>query len=227
MGGFLKIAIQAEHFGQSIVNTFGYRSEDWPWLGVGNPFSDVGKVIDDFWANIHAEWLALFNANYRVLQVSGTALTDGWSIATPQPVIKTINAAGSASMLTAGETTGSSVCATLGFIMGSQVQILGSGHSPRNRGYIHLGPVPETYCDSYGHLVNGYPEGVDALAQKLDDTLIDVTLTASFIPVRFHMKRTKVPVVGGYITNYLTYSDIKGYRLPRRASWRRSRMPEA
>jgi hypothetical protein len=227
MSGFLKLAIKAEHYGQSIVNTFAYRSSDWPWIGQGNPFADVDEFLTEFWAAVDTQWLAVHNANYRVLQLEAVALTDSFAIATPQPVIKTVNLPGTRNASNELDTTGSSVCATLGFILGQQVQIIGTAKSPRNRGYISLGPIPELYADSYGHIVGGLDTMIEAVAQAVVAEIVSVPLTATFTPIRFHGKRVNDLFGPGHHWEYLTYTDIVGYRLPRKVSWRRSRMPEA
>ena len=227
MSGFLRIAVIGSYYGQQVVNTFAYRSSDWPWVGVGNPFGDVLKVLDDFWTNAGSELKAIHNPDFRIDRLEGVAYTDAYAVATPQPVVRTINSLGTNQTNGVNETSGASVCATLGFIMGAQSQIIGLAQSPRNRGYISLGPVPEIYVDNSGHLSAAYLSLVESLAEKLDDTLTDIPLTASFIPIRFHGKKEKNLLDDHFHWKYLTYADVIGYRLPAVASWRRSRMPEA
>lgn len=226
MAGFLKINVIAEHFAQSIVNTFCYRSVEWNPLG-GDPFGDALKVMDDFWTNVQSEWLNSFNANYRVLRMEGTVHGNTFNIVNNSPAVRTVDATGLNTASTAQETSGSSVCAILGWYLGQQTNISGIGQSPRNRGYIALGPVPEVFVDSYGHFDPDYITQINSLAAKLDDQLIDIPLTSTFIPVRIHQKFGPKILGLPRVVLYRTYSDVIGYRLPRVASWRRSRMPEA
>ena len=226
MPGFMEIAIIGEHFAQRIVNTFAYRSTEYNPLG-GDPFGDALKVCDDFWANCGTEYLTCFNANYRALRLEATVHQSNWDIVNNSPAVRTIDQPGAQSLGGSLETTGSSVVGILGFYLGQQHQISGVGSSPRNRGYIALGPIPEVHVDSYGHLSNSEAAAFDALGAKLDDVLVDVPLTASFTPIRIHQKfGPKLPLLQRPVL-YRTYSDVIGYRLPRVASWRRSRMPEA
>lgn len=227
MSGFLRIGVQGTYLGQQVVNTFDYRSADWPWVGVGNPFADVLKVLQDFWVNCGNEYKSLLNANFQFEQLQGTAYTDGFAVATPQPVIYTLNTPGTMPNGAGALTVSPSLCCTLGFIMGDQHHIIGSGTSLRNRGYVSLGPVTEGSCTTDGHLTSSFVLAVEALAQKLDDTLLDVPLTASFIPIRFHGKKVKNLLTGHWGWQFLNYSDVVGYRLPHVVSWRKSRRPEA
>ena len=227
MGGFAKVAIVAEHYGQKIVNTFSYRGIGWVPGYSGNVYDEVQKLISDFWTNIQTEWLGCHNGNYRVLQVSGVGLNDAYHIVTPAPCFQTINVAGSLNTSAWLETTGSSVCANLSWALGEQVQINGVGHSLRNRGYISIGPIPEIGADSYGHIAQPMIDAIEDVAKKLDDTLIDIPNATSFVPVRIHEKWVYNVWPLPNVLILRTYSDILGYRLPRVASWRKSRQPEA
>jgi len=224
MSGFGKITVVGEHFGQAIVNVLWYRSETISWLQ-SNPFTSALKFVQDWYEHCGNAYKGAHNANYTMLHVEGVAFTDSFAVATPAPVTLTVNTPGG---IGAAECSGSFVAANIDFMLGPQVQVNGTGHALRNRGYISVGPVPETYVDNYGHLIGAFAENLEQLAGVLDDTIIDVELAADFIPIRIHEKwGPRIPVVNTRPLLWRTYSDVLGYRMPRRASVRRSRIGEA
>lgn len=226
MAGFASIALVGEHFGNAIVNTFHLRSTDYS-LGNSDPFRDALKVLDDFLANCQGEYLACHNSNYTLLRAEITLRNDAFVPLHGAPAIRTIQQAGTETSPGTEESTGSAVTAILGFMLGPQHQINLVGEAKKNVGYIAVGPVSEAYVDNYGHLTSEYFGYLNALGAKLDDQLIDVPLAATFTPVRIHEKYgPKVPLVGRVLL-WRTYSDVLGYRVNRRATWRRSRMTEA
>lgn len=217
MAGFGKLTLVGEYFGNSIVNVFHYRSEDWlPFAG--NPFDDMLTAIDAFLDHVKTEYLQGMTTNYTLLRCEGVGYSDNYTIVTDTPVVRTVNEPGGLDQVTSG----AMVCANIRFVLGQQTNINGIGHSKRNRGFIAYGPIGEIQVDNFGHIADGYVSGVlSPLAQKLDDTLTDLEAFTSLIPIRVHTKR-----VGGILI-LRTYSDVVGYVLPRRASFRRSRLPEA
>lgn len=217
MAGFGKFTIISEHYTNTIVNVLWYRSTEWLPLQ-GNPFDDVQSLMDAVWSKIGTAYRAVLNADTRVLRMEGVGYSDALVPVTSSPLIKTIDATGANGNLL---TTGSFVCATLGLRCGEQVQISGVGQSKRNRGYLSLGPITEAQVDNYGHIDNGLSATIEALAQLLDDGITVISPAVTLTPIRIHRRKL------GPITVFQTYSDVRGYTLPRKASVRRSRMGEA
>lgn len=225
MAGFASLALVGEHYGQQIVNTFTYRSEDYS-MGNQDPFRDALKFADDFLANCQSEYLSVHNANYTLLRAEVTLRNNAFEPLHGAPAVRTISAHGTDTGIGEDQTTGSSVTAILGFMLGPQHQISGIGNAKKNVGYVAIGPVPEAQVDNYGHLAAGYQANLSAFGAKVDDELIDVVLAATFTPVRIHEKWIAATLITPRILEWRTYSDVLGYRIKQVASWRRSRMPE-
>lgn len=221
MAGFAKIALIGEHFTNSIVNVFHYRSTEWLPLQ-GNPFDDSLAFLDAFLTKVQAKWLEAHTADYRLLRAEAVGYDDSYNIVTPSPLVRTVNVAGDITPL---DTTGSFISATLGLRCGTQVQINGIGTSKRNRGYLSIGPVNEASADSYGHVSLGYTTSLDNVAKLLDDGITVVAPAVTLTPIRIHEKWLVVGPLRTLI--FRTYSDVLGYTLPRMISVRRSRMGEA
>jgi len=221
MAGFAKITLVSEHYTNLIVNVFHYRSEEWIPLQ-GNPFDDSLAFLDAFVAKMKTAYKTMMPASLTLLRAEAVGYADDYTVVTSSPLVRTINEAGTGGNY---ETSGSFVASTLGLRCGEQVQISGTGHSKRNRGYLSIGPLAETEVDAYGHIGWGANNALDAFAQLVDDTIVMATPAVSLIPIRIHEKWIGVKPVK--ILLFRTYSDVKGYTLPRMASVRRSRMGEA
>lgn len=221
MSGFGKVTFVAEHFTNTIVNVLYFRSADW-LPGQGNPFDDVQAFVDAVWSAHDDGWKYTHNTDTTLLRLEGVGYDDAFNIVTSSPIIKTINQAGIANNQA---TTGSFVSANIGLRCGEQVQINGVSKSKRNRGYLSVGPMAEADVDSYGHLSVGATDNLETWAQVLDDSIVLLVPQVTLIPIRIHEKW--IGILGNRTLLWRTYSDIKGYTLPRMASVRRSRMGEA
>lgn len=221
MSGFCKITYVSEHFTNYIVNVFRYRSAEW-LPGQGNPFDDSLAFLDAFIAVTKAAYRAILPNSVTLLRAEAVGYDDAYNVVTSSPLVRTINEAGVAGTLS---TTGSFISANIGLRCGEQVQISGIGTSKRNRGYLSIGPVGEVDVDDYGHLSTAVSFAQGTLAQTLDHSLTVVVPAVTLIPIRIHEKWISFGGVKALV--FRTYSDIKGYTLPRKASVRRSRMGEA
>lgn len=217
MAGFGKITFVGEYYNQSIVNVLWYRSNVLnPWGN--NPFEDMLNVIDAVLDAMKTEYLQVHTADYTLLRAEGVGYDNVMEPVTPSPAFRTINESGT---FNSPSTVGAALSCNLSFMLGQQVQILGQGHSKRNRGYLSIGPLPEAHVDNYSHISASFLGDLDSFAQKVDDVLVDVWQGVSFTPIRIHAK------AGFLFTQNSSYSDILGYKLPSVASFRRSRIPEA
>lgn len=220
MAGFFKVALVAEHYQNEIVNVFHYRSEDWLWND-GNPFDDVQSVLDAVVAKLQAGWQATHNLDTRLLRAEAVGYNDSYGIVTSSPMVKTVNVTGLIGEL---ETSGSYQSANIGLRCGEQLQINGIGQSKRNRGYISVGPLVEASIEPGGTVALTTSTRLETWAQAIDDSIVVLSPSVTLIPIRIHEKWLRTPGAVPDVLLWRTYSDVKGYTLPRFASVRRSRM---
>lgn len=220
MAGFFKVALIAEHYTNQIVNVLHYRSTDWLWND-GNPFDDVQNTLNAVVDHIQAAWVGCHNMDTRLLRAEAVGYDDNYNIVTSSPLVKTINVTGNISQL---ETTGSYQSANIGLRCGEQVQINGTGKSKRNRGYLSIGPITESSIDATGVLLLSTTAVLETFAQKLDDSIVVLVPSVTLIPIRIHEKWQRLPAPLPDVLLWRTYSDVKGYTLPRFGAVRRSRM---
>jgi hypothetical protein len=221
MAGFGKFTFVGEHYSNSIVNVFYYRSTEW-LPNQGNPFDDVQAILAAVVTKLMTAYLGMHDANYTCLRAEAIGYADDFRIITSSPLIQTINQAGT---LPASQSTGSFISANVGLRCGEQISITGITKTKRNRGYLSIGPMIEDGVDSYGHLVSAVVTTLNTFAQLVDDGITVVAPAVTLTPVRIH--RHPIKVLGQTVSSDVSYSDIRGYTLPRRASVRRSRMGEA
>lgn len=217
MSGFGKVTIVGEYFNQRIVNVLHYRSSEW-LPGAGNPFDDVLAFVSAVWNHVRTPYLNTKDANYTCLRVEGVGYDDAYNIVTSSPLVLTVNEPGG---MIAEDSVGAALSCNIGLRCGEQHLIAGALFSQRNRGYISVGPVGEARVDNYSHVTSTYLSAIEDLAETLDDTIMLVNPAVTLTPIRIH-RRYALGVLTG-----LSYSDVLGYTLPRTASFRRSRMPEA
>lgn len=221
MAGFAKITYVSEHFTNTVVNVFHYRSTAW-LPGQGNPFDDSLAFLDAFLTKTKAAYKALLPSSLTVLRAEAVGYDDAYNIVTSSPLVRSINEAGTGG---AFSTTGSFISMNLGLRCAEQVNINGIGKSKRNRGYLSIGPVGETEVDDYGHLSSGTVSVLNNFGQLCDDGITVVAPAVTLTPVRIHEKWLSIGPLKTLV--FRTYSDVAGYTLPRKASVRRSRMGEA
>jgi hypothetical protein len=223
MAGFFKVALVCEHFSNEVVNVLHYRSESW-LPGQGNPFDDVQNTVNAVVTHVKPAYLSCLDGNTTFRYASAIGLDDQYRIVTSSPLVKTVNENGTRGNK---DSTGSFISANISLRCGQQHQIKGSGASKRNRGYLSIGPVTEDAVDSYGHLVDAYVnEGLTSFAQAVCSNIVMLAPAVTLIPIRIHSRPGEAfPSTNPF--GFITYSDVLGYTLPRRASVRRSRMGEA
>jgi hypothetical protein len=221
MSGFCRLALEGEFYNQAIVNILHYRSSAW-LPGQGNPFADTLSFLDSILAEVQTEYLACHTSAYTLRRASAVGYDDAYTIVTPSPLIRTIEAAGTIGNVPG---MGAAQCAILGLRCGGQTQINGIGQSKRNRGYLAIGPLPESQVDEYSHIISNIAAAMDALAQHLDNTIVVLSPAVTLVPIRVHEKWTTL--LGHKVLDWRTYSDVLGYSVSSVASYRRSRKPEA
>lgn len=224
MAGFGKFVFVGEFYSQSIVNILWYRSDTLLWLE-GNVFENAQSVTDTVADLVAPLFQGVHTADYTLLRVECTPYDNAFVPLIGSPLIKTLNVAGVRGAL---ETNGAATACTVGLKCGPQVQINGVGTSKRNRGYVSVGPLADAWVDNFGHIVNADFLGeLNGFADGLTTQIEVILPPAQLTPIRIHEKF--LPAIGPVpkILLWRTYSDIVGYTLPRMATWRKSRQPEA
>ncbi len=221
MAGFGKITLVGEYYNQRIVNVFHYRSTAW-LPGQGNPFDDTLAFVDAFLDHCKAAFMDCMGDDYTLRTAEGVGYNDSYGLVTSSPVIRTVDEAGHLASL---NSMGAAACAIVGLRCGEQHSINGTGISPRNRGYLAVGPIGESYVDNYSHIIPAMVSLLGTFAATLDDTITVLTPAVQLIPIRIHEKYVGVGPLR--ILSYRTYSDVTGYRINNVSSYRRSRVPEA
>lgn len=224
MAGFGRVTFIGEFYNQSIVNVFWYRSTAWLPLQ-GNPFDDVLAFVDAAATTIGADLRSAHTSDYTLLRAEGVGYDDAFNIVTASPLVRTINLPGIRGTLA---TNGAATACNIGLRCGEQVNISGIGKSKRNRGYVCVGPLADTWVDSYSHLVDPTFNGaLEGLAQSIAAPIVIVAPAVTLTPIRIHEKWLRNPSPIPDLLLWRTYSDVLGYTLPRVAGYRRSRQPEA
>jgi hypothetical protein len=216
MAGFARISSVGEYFNQEVVNVYWYRSTEW-FPNQGNPFTDTTGFVNQVRAQYEAALLAYLPTDFTMKEWSGIGYDDSLGIVTSSPVVVASNQHGGYSTAT----DGAAQAANLSFVLGPQHAINGVGLSKRNRGYLSIGPISSEFIDNYSHLGATAQGWLDDLGQLCMETITVVNPAVNLIPIRVH----QAYMLG--VKSGRSYSDILGYRLPRVATYRRSRQPEA
>lgn len=218
MAGFGKFTVVSEYFDQSIINILWYRSDNLTWIE-GNLFEQSQNITDTVANTVVPAFQSCMLADVTIQRIECTPYSDALAPLLGSPLIHTVNVNGSRGSLA---TNGAAQAATLGLKCGIQHQITGVTKSKRNRGYLSIGPLADAWVDNYGHLTDAmFNSQLENLANVLTDTIIILDPPCDLVPVRIHRIKTLGVWTG------VTYSDIIGYAMPRKATFRRSRLPEA
>jgi len=224
MAGFGKVSFVGEFFNQLIVNVFWFRSTEW-LPGQGNPFDDVLAFLDGVVNAYKTKYLACKPDTYTLLRAEAVGYGSDFSIVTSSPLVRTIAQAGG---IAGADTNGAATSCNIGLRCGEQVEINGLVKSKRNRGYLSIGPLADNWVDDYSHLVDAtFNANLSTFAQALDDGITILAPAVTLTPIRIHEVWQRLPDPMPDVLLGRTYSDIKGYTLPRLSSFRRSRHPEA
>lgn len=218
MGMFYRVVMNGSASGQDIKNILYYR------IGVGIDLSLfdfagaealAGAVKDQVWSKMKA----VLTNEYRLDTIDVSPINDEFELVYQMPFSLTVNEPGEE----VGASYGPACCANFKFVL-EPTNIL-NGIKPPSRGYVAVGPIPASNVLEDGFLNPPVMAGVaytglrSALAQNLEVLLPVPTI---WYPIR--LKQTRI--LGGLI-HWESFADIKGCVVSRRASFRRSRMPEA
>jgi hypothetical protein len=215
---FYKLVMNGSAAGQDIKNILYYRSG--PGVDMsGFPFAGAEALAANF---VQEVWPAVkkYLANDYLLEtVDVSPINDEFQLLYQMPHSLAVGQNGEA----VGVTTGPALCMNVKFIL--EPTTIVNGIKPPARGYLALGPIPADYVDESGYIKNLVLNHVDmaamlaALGSNIEQVL---PVPQVWYPIRLKQNR----ILGGLI-HWESYSDVKGAVLSRRASFRRSRMPES
>ena len=215
---FYKVVLNGSAYGQDIRNILYYRS------GIGVDVSGFTLAGSEALAgNIKQEiWPAMkkvMPAAYSLETIDVSPINDEFQLVYQMPYSEVVQEAG----LVADITVGPAMCYNIKFNL-EPTSIL-NGIKPPSRGYVAIGPMPSGWVGT-----DGYLKTVDMNAQDMQDFVASLAQNIEqLVPVAFvwYPIRLKQNRILGGLVHWEAYSDVKGAVLARRASFRRSRMPEA
>ena len=215
---FYKAVLNGSAFGQDIKNILYYRS------GFGVDFSGFTLTGAEALAgNIKQEiWPAMKKVmpdSYTLETIDVSPINDEFQLIYQMPYSEVVQEPG----LVTSITVGPSLCYNIKFLL-EPTSIL-NGIKPPSRGYVAIGPMPSGWVGEDGYLktvdmqAQDMVDFVNRLAQNIEQVL---PVAMVWFPIRLKQSR----ILGGLV-HWEAFSDVKGAVLSRRASFRRSRMPES
>lgn len=217
MGMFYRVVMNGQASGQDIKNILYYR------IGLGvdlSPFDFAGAqalagaVKDQVWSKMKN----VICDQYELQSIDVSPINDEFELVYQMPYSLGVSEVGAHTTASHGP----AACVNIKFVL-EPTNIL-NGIKPPARGYIALGPIPANWVGEDGMVTNAVATGNDmvqflgAISQNLEVLLPVPTI---WYPIRLKQSR----ILGGLI-HWESFADVKGAVLSRRASFRRSRMPE-
>ena len=215
---FYKAVLNGSSGGQDIKNVLYYRSGlgvDVSGLTLAGTEALAGNIEQEVWPALKK----MLSVNYTLETIDVSAINDEFQMVYQMPFSRTVGETGS---MTA-DSNGTAGCMNFKFNL-EPTSIL-NGIKPPSRGYIAVGPFSSSLIQNDGYLTPAFMNSADvaeacaALAQNIEQLL---PVAFVWYPIRLKQSR----ILGGLV-HWEAYSDIKGCSLSRRASFRRSRVPEA
>ena len=215
---FYKVVLNGSAQGQDIKNILYYRSGigvDVSGLTFAGAEALAGNVKQELWPALQN----ILSVNYTLESIDVSPINDEFQLAYQMPFSLAVGELG----LSPGAIMGPAAC--LNFKFNLEPTSILNGIKPPSRGYIALGPVAANLVGNDGYVASTFYNSTDvddvcaALAQNIEQLL---PVAFVWYPVRLKQSR----ILGGLV-HWESYSDIKGCVLARRASFRRSRVPEA
>ena len=215
---FYKVVLNGSAQGQDIKNVLYYRSGlgvDVSGLTLAGTEALAGNVKQEIWAK-----MKLIMPNDYILEtIDVSAINDEFQLVYQMPYSLNVNEAGTGEGVIAGP------AACMNFKFNLEPTSIVNGIKPPSRGYIAVGPIPTSMVEETGYLNTGFmgAPNVVAFAASLAAN-VEQLLPVAFVWFPIRLKQSRI--LGGLV-HWEAYSDIKGCVLSRRASFRRSRMPES
>lgn len=215
---FYKVVLNGSANGQDIKNILYYRA------GVGVDMSGfplagaealAGNIKQEVWPKLKN----LICNQYTLETIDVSPINDEFQLMYQMPfsLLVSENAART------GPSYGPAACMNIKFVL--EPTSIVNGIKPPQRGYLAIGPIPAEIVTEDGYLTasfmgeNSLSEALAALGANVEQVL---PVPQVWYPIRLKQNR----ILGGLV-HWESYSDVKGAVVSRRASFRRSRMPEA
>lgn len=215
---FYKVVLNGSAQGQDIKNVLYYRSgfgADFSGLTLAGTQALAGNIKQEIWPLMKP----VMPNDYTLETIDVSAINDEFQLVYQMPYSEIVNEAGTA----AGAIIGPALCMNIKFNL--EPTSIVNGIKPPSRGYVAVGPITADAVEETGFLSNGFMQAASttALVAALA-TNIEQLLPIAFVWFPIRLKQSRI--LGGLV-HWESYADIKGAVLSRRASFRRSRMPEA
>jgi len=215
---FYKAVLNGSANGQDIKNILYYRSGvgvDMTGLPLAGAAALAGNIKQEIWPKMKS-----FMCNQYTLEtIDVSPINDEFQLIYQMPHSEVVGEQGTQTLVSLGP----AVCAIFKF--GLEPTSILNGIKPPSRGYLAVGPIPANWIDEEGHFQNVNLESanaVDGLAAAFAQNIEQlVPAPQTWYPIRLKQSR----ILGGLI-HWESYADISSCMMTRRASFRRSRMPE-
>ena len=218
MTTFYRVILNGSASGQDIKNILYYRAG----VGVdmsGFPFAGA----EDLAGNIKQElWPAMKNLmcnQYTLETIDVSPINNEFELIYQMPHSLLVGETGAQT----GASYGPAACLNYKFLL--EPTSIVNGIKPPSRGYLALGPIAADKVTEDGYVTAAWYDHAEnlalmaALSSNIEQLL---PVPQTWYPIRLKQSR----ILGGLV-HWESYADIKGCVLSRRASFRRSRMPEA
>lgn len=218
MGMFYKVTLNGSAAGQDIKNILYYRIG----LGIDLSLFDfagaealAGAVKDQIWSKMKPFALN----DYQLETIDVSPINDEFELVYQMPFSLPVGENGQVAAVSVGP----AACMNIKFVL--EPTSIFNGIKPPSRGYLAFGPISANIVGEDGYLTAAFMQQsatqdfVDAFAANLEVILPVPTI---WYPIRLKQSR----ILGGLV-HWESYADIKGAVLSRRASFRRSRLPES
>ena len=215
---FYKAVLNGSAQGQDIKNVLYYRSGlgiDVSGLTLAGTQALAGNIKQEIWPLMKA----IMPNDYTLETIDVSAINDEFQLVYQMPYSEVVNEAGVGN----GAIVGPALCMNIKFNL--EPTSIVNGIKPPSRGYVAVGPISAANVLETGFLDTTFMQAgavtafVNSLAANVEQ-LIPVGFV--WYPIRLKQSR----ILGGLV-HWESYADIKGAVLSRRASFRRSRMPES
>ena len=215
---FYKVVLNGSCEGQDIKNVLYYRSGlgvDVSGLTLAGTQALAGNIKQEIWPKMKV----LMPNNYTLETIDVSAINDEFQLVYQMPYSEVVQETGS----DAGAIIGPALCMNIKFNL--EPTSIVNGIKPPSRGYIAVGPLTAGAVQEDGYFVPMHmtSAAMTAFLTALSSN-IEQLLPVAFVWYPIRLKQSRI--LGGLV-HWESYADIKGAVLSRRASFRRSRMPES
>jgi hypothetical protein len=218
MTTFYKVVMNGSANGQDIKNILYYRAGvgvDMTGLPMAGASALAGNIKQELWPKMKQ----LLCNQYTLETIDVSPINNEFELIYQMPHSLAVGETGAQT----APSFGTAACYNFKFQL-EPTSIL-NGVKPPSRGYIALGPIPADKVGEDGYVNTDYLTNSQVLdfAAALGSNIEQlVPAPQTWYPIRLKQSR----ILGGLI-HWESYADVSGAVISRRASFRRSRMPES